>query len=63
MIVKICGFFYKIYFGSTENFIVDTCIKTFYQYTNKIQSKSLKIMYLFVWDGLHLLGTVLQTCY
>lgn len=61
MIVKICGFFYKIYFGSIENFIVD--IKNVYQYTNKIQSKSLKIIYLFVWDGLHLLGTVLQTCY
>lgn len=61
MIVKICGFFYKIYFGSTENFIVD--IKNVYQYTNKIHSKSLKIMYLFVWDGLHLLGTILQTCY
>lgn len=61
MIVKICGFFYKIYFGSTENFIVD--IKNVYQYSNKIQSKSLKIMYLFVWDGLHLLGTILQTCY
>lgn len=46
MIVKICGFFYKIYFGSTENFIVD--IKNVHQYTNKIQSKSLKIMYPFV---------------
>lgn len=34
MIVKICGFFYKIYFGFIENFIVD--IKNVYKYINKI---------------------------
>lgn len=62
MIVKICGFFFtKFILDPLKNFIVD--IKNVYQYTNKIQSKSLKIMYLFVWDGLHLLGTILQTCY